>query len=636
MAEAEEVITDAARHATVFARDLWRRYRPKPDGATNITLDDLAPRIDMLVFAVFSIRFPIRVAQAPAPATLLGTVFRHDQSPRQRVPIPATDGISIWLPRDVGITNPGDAANWYRVAALEQCMRAKRGGAGLVDRTRRPLLRDVFIVLEAYNSDEALAAMLPGIRHSITESRRRALSLRPPLDDFPAQRQPLERLVRHLLETECGRTPSDIPITQTAEQSLELAEAIASGLVADRSTEKSLGSAPLLKDAWTGEFKFPDPSAELFASDSSSTTMDDPAPSRSSRLDRRPTIRSPGESEDDDKDKPGPWMVHADHPHEIAEDPMGLQRPIDRDDQTSAAEFGEMLSELPEARLVSTPGRPREILLSDDPPQSRMKLGSIDRTVPGEPIRYPEWDYRTRTYREPGATVHLVEPVLGSRDWVDRTLEEHRSMLARIRKQFEMLRAEPVILRRRLDGEDIDLDAYVENHVNFSAGLPRTDALYLTRRPARQSIAITVLIDVSGSTDSWISGHRRIIDVEREALLLLCIALDGLGEPYAVQAFSGEGPHGVTIRDIKQFSEPYNNEVARRIEALEPESYTRAGAAIRHATSSMMHQTAVHRLLLLLSDGKPNDIDEYEGRYGSKTCVRRLPRRDCRESFPFA
>jgi nitric oxide reductase NorD protein len=83
-----------------------------------------------------------------------------------------------------------------------------------------------------------------------------------------------------------------------------------------------------------------------------------------------------------------------------------------------------------------------------------------------------------------------------------------------------------------------------------------------------------------------------------------------------VQAFSGEGPEAVTIRTVKRFDEPYGGEVARRIAALEPEHYTRAGAAIRHATSLLMKQVAHHRLLLLLSDGKPNDLDEYEGRYG--------------------
>lgn len=87
-------------------------------------------------------------------------------------------------------------------------------------------------------------------------------------------------------------------------------------------------------------------------------------------------------------------------------------------------------------------------------------------------------------------------------------------------------------------------------------------------------------------------------------------------QPYAVQAFSGDGPERVTIRNGKGFDEGFGTAVARRIASLEPEQYTRVGAAIRHATTTLMRQPAQHRLLLLLSDGKPNDVDEYNGRYG--------------------
>ena len=103
---------------------------------------------------------------------------------------------------------------------------------------------------------------------------------------------------------------------------------------------------------------------------------------------------------------------------------------------------------------------------------------------------------------------------------------------------------------------------------------------------------------------------------EREALLLVCIALGALGEPFAVQAFSGYGPQSVSVRTLKRFDEAYGNPVATRIAALEPEHYTRAGAAIRHASATLMQEPAAQRLLLLLSDGKPNDVDVYEGRYG--------------------
>ena len=125
-----------------------------------------------------------------------------------------------------------------------------------------------------------------------------------------------------------------------------------------------------------------------------------------------------------------------------------------------------------------------------------------------------------------------------------------------------------------------------------------------------------LLIDVSASTDSWVGGSLRIIDVEKEALIVLLEALDALGDRHAILSFSGHGPDEVRLLTIKSFQEPASEEVRRRIAALDADRYTRAGAAIRHATALLAAQAAQRRLLLLLSDGKPNDVDEYEGHYG--------------------
>jgi nitric oxide reductase NorD protein len=132
----------------------------------------------------------------------------------------------------------------------------------------------------------------------------------------------------------------------------------------------------------------------------------------------------------------------------------------------------------------------------------------------------------------------------------------------------------------------------------------------------RRDIAVSLLVDISGSTDSWLAEQRRIIDVEKEAVLLVCEALDALGDRYAVSAFSGEGPRGVAVHPVKRFGERYGMDTRLRIAGLEHDRYTRMGAALRHATALLCREPAHHRLLLLLTDGKPNDVDLYEGRYG--------------------
>ena len=190
-------------------------------------------------------------------------------------------------------------------------------------------------------------------------------------------------------------------------------------------------------------------------------------------------------------------------------------------------------------------------------------------------------------------------------------------------------------LRRQSDDVDIAIAACVEGRPDLRAGGFLREGLYEARRPGRRSIAVSLLVDASGSTDGFIGDGRRVIDVEREALLLVCMALEGLGEPFSVMAFSGEGPHGVSMRMLKDFDERYGPDVALRIAGLEPENYTRAGAAIRHATSLLMQQPAEHRLLLMLSDGKPNDADRYDGLFGVEDMRQSVTEARLQGIFPF-
>jgi nitric oxide reductase NorD protein len=229
---------------------------------------------------------------------------------------------------------------------------------------------------------------------------------------------------------------------------------------------------------------------------------------------------------------------------------------------------------------------------------------------------YPEWDYRVGAYQEHGAVVRVRTPPLGDPAWAEDVLARRAALLHEVRRRFERLRPRRRRLGRQLDGPEVDLAAYVAAYADRLAGCATDDRLYEAIRPARRDVAIALLVDVSGSTDSWIMHDLRVVDVEKEALLVVCDALDALGDPYTIQAFSGEGPECVSLLPIKTFEERSDSMVRRRIAALEPDRYTRMGAALRHTTGLLMGRPARHRLLLVLSDGKPNDVDRYEGRYG--------------------
>lgn len=608
MAEAEDLVIDAARHATAYTQALLARHRRARPVVANLL--ELAPRLDLLLHALHGRHWPLRVAQPPARMTLLASLFMRRSRPWRETAVPASDGRVIWLPRQLDRLAAEAGALVYRTMALHQAWRAGRRDAAAVAELPAGLARDLYLVIEAFVTDEALSRQLPGLRNGLAVMRAESLRRRPPLARFPRHRQDLERWYRNVLGggDELVSLLVD-PVSTTPREWAGRAVDLA------RRRADPFGADGLLKDWWTGDWPQHEGAAGAPATGEAGAMPEDERPARSARLSRRPTVRQAGDNEDDDS--PGVWMVQTAQPHESAEDPMGMQRPADRDADDAPESHAESVADLAQARLVRSAKKSHEFLLSDDPPPTGPATRS---TTAGDAakvgVRYPEWDYRRQAYLDPGTTVWetLAEP--GSARWVERTLDAQRGMLAAIRRRFEMLRAHRVWERRQEDGDELDLEACIDARADLRTGGAMPLRLYRSNRARRRDTAVLVLVDVSGSTDGWIAGDRRIIDVEREALLPLSIALDGSGDAHAILAFSGEGPQRVVVRTVKRFDERHGDEVARRIAGLEPENYTRAGAAIRHASRLLAEQPARHRLLLLLSDGKPNDQDHYEGRYG--------------------
>src|SRR5581483_8925486 len=164
-------------------------------------------------------------------------------------------------------------------------------------------------------------------------------------------------------------------------------------------------------------------------------------------------------------------------------------------------------------------------------------------------------------------------------------------------------------------GEEVDLDALVTRTADRSAGADASDRIYVRREKREREVAAAFLVDLSGSTGRRIDPEgRRVVDVEKEGLVLLCEALDAVGDQYAVYGYSGQGRRQVDVLGLKDCDEPGRGRAAERIGAATPLAQSRDGAAIRHATRRLLERRARVRLLLLLSDGKPLDdgyADEY-------------------------
>jgi nitric oxide reductase NorD protein len=224
----------------------------------------------------------------------------------------------------------------------------------------------------------------------------------------------------------------------------------------------------------------------------------------------------------------------------------------------------------------------------------------------------PEWDYRTKLLVPGRVRIRLKEKL----DEADAPENPERRMLhAQVRRRFEAFRPRPELLRARIEGSELDMDAVVRNQVDLrTSGDPDSRIFVETRRRSRD-MSVAILADASLSTESWLEGCR-VLDVEQEALCLLSEALTACGDEHAIYSFTSRRRERVEIGTLKDFHEPFGSVIERRIFGLRPGWYTRMGAAIRYATGKLEKRPHAHRLLIVLTDGKPNDIDHYEGRFG--------------------
>lgn len=223
---------------------------------------------------------------------------------------------------------------------------------------------------------------------------------------------------------------------------------------------------------------------------------------------------------------------------------------------------------------------------------------------------YDEWDYRRRHYRKNWCVLRELEMHPSSERIVETTLEKYSHLVRDIRKSFEALRGDDRMLRRQKNGDDIDIDAVVESYVDVFEGNELTDRLFIKSRKLERDLAVIFMVDVSGSTKGWIN------DAERESLVLLCEALQTLGDRYAIYGFSGMTRKRCELYRIKTFEEPYDSKVKARIAGIRPQDYTRMGVTIRHLSEKLLNVDAKTRVLITISDGKPDDYDGYRGEYG--------------------
>ncbi|MCC6501675.1 MAG: hypothetical protein IT362_00900 [Deltaproteobacteria bacterium] len=292
---------------------------------------------------------------------------------------------------------------------------------------------------------------------------------------------------------------------------------------------------------------------------------------------------------------------------------LNVNRPFDDDPDDDPGKKADESEELTTAELERTTANTFNAELEKASPGEDALEEEKDTSA--EFFYYPEWDYKKRAYRPEHS--RLVEMPATGEDpaFCARVLSEKRGLIKEITRNLEMLSPNTRLLGRQTEGTSIDLNAAVEAFADLEAGHTPDDRLYCDNIKIERDLSALFLIDLSMSTDGW-AGDAKIIEHEKESLVVLCEALKKLRDRYAIYGFSGKTRKGCRFFSVKGFSENYGETVKNRIGALIPYSYTRMGPAIRHATGILTREKTRSRLLFILSDGKPNDVDSYEGRYG--------------------
>ena len=292
---------------------------------------------------------------------------------------------------------------------------------------------------------------------------------------------------------------------------------------------------------------------------------------------------------------------------------LNVNRPFDDDPDDDPGKKADECEELSTAELERTTKNTFNAELEKAGPGEDSL--EEEKDTGAEFFYYPEWDYKKRAYKPDYS--RLVETPSTGEDpaFCARVLSEKRGLVREVTRNLEMLSPSVRLIGRQTEGTSIDLNAAVEAFVDLEAGHTPDDRLYCDNVKIERDLSALFLIDLSMSTDGW-AGDAKIIDHEKESLVVLCEALKKLRDRYAIYGFSGKTRKGCRFFRVKGFSENYGETVKNKIGGLIPYSYTRMGPAIRHATGILTREKTRSRLLFILSDGKPNDVDSYEGRYG--------------------
>ncbi|SNR70383.1 nitric oxide reductase NorD protein [Lutibacter agarilyticus] len=232
----------------------------------------------------------------------------------------------------------------------------------------------------------------------------------------------------------------------------------------------------------------------------------------------------------------------------------------------------------------------------------------------GYHIKYDEWDYSKRAYKPDFCKVYPKTLLKTDVPYYKKTLNENRSTLVGLRKMLTSVNNKYQQQRRQTQGEEFDIDAITDLFVDVHSGHTPSEKIYLSKRKKEKDVSILLLLDVSLSSDGYAAGNR-VIDVEKQVSILFGEILEEFNIDFSIDCFYSKTRNHSSYITIKDFDEDWNK-AKFKVGAIEPSGYTRIGAALRHSGAMLDKRDTKNKWVILISDGKPNDYDKYEGKYG--------------------
>ena len=229
-----------------------------------------------------------------------------------------------------------------------------------------------------------------------------------------------------------------------------------------------------------------------------------------------------------------------------------------------------------------------------------------------EPFHYQEWDYQVQLHRPDWVTLYERRQPRANPEEIDNILLEYKPVAHRIKQIIDLLTPEGVQRVRNMeDGDEIDINAAVDAMVAIRIGQQPSPRITMRNVIKRRDLAVVILLDLSESTSETVIGSdKTVLQLTREAAALVATAIDGIGDPFAIHGFASDGRHDVHYYRFKDFNQHFDDEAKSRLAGMQSGLSTRMGAAMRHAAHHLLRQPERRKLLLLVTDGEPADVDE--------------------------